>query len=250
MPSDTAPKSAIKSTFRVKEMHNEARPRERLIRNGIKNLSNVDLLAILLRSGTKELNVIDLSHFLLNESNDSLDTLYRKLESSNYKPKAVGMGPVKAMTLMAAFELGVRLHTERTTNGSNIKSITCPKDVYNLMLPIMQGLTKEEVWLISLSTRNNVIQCNKIAEGGLQESVVDIRVILRTALSLSAVSVILVHNHPAGSLSPSRPDDNLTAKLRDACKCIDITLADHLIFTNTGYYSYMEEGRLTSVTAF
>lgn len=221
------------------EWAEEDRPREKMMQKGSDALSNAELMAILIGSGSQEKSAVDLMRDILQECGNSLKTLGRMTveELCNFK----GIGPAKAITLLAACALGQRRHLEE---AESLSVIRCPEDIYAYFLPRMQDLYIEECWAMYLNHANKVISVCNISKGGLTETSVDIRCILEKALLCKATAVVLCHNHPSGNVRPSRQDDELTDKMHKSCKILNLRLMDHLIVTDGNFYSYADEGKI------
>lgn len=223
--------------MKMKELSRDDRPREKLVDKGPRALSGAELLAILLRTGTGRMNVVEVARELLKSAGNSLYgistmPLERLCEVS-------GVGPDKAATISAAFELGRRSEAERVS--CERKTISSPKDVFRLMLPDMRGLDHEEFWVIFLSRANHVIGRERMSVGGLDSTTVDTKAVLRRALDRKASGLIMVHNHPSGSALPGKADIAQTDLVRKALKVCDIFLLDHVIVADDSWYSFADE---------
>lgn len=223
----------------VKDWAEDDQPREKLLNKGKASLSNAELLAILLRTGTKQYNVLDLARMVLESVNNNLIEL-GKLQINEFT-KFKGMGQVKAITLVAALELGRR---RRESEILEKKKISSSKDIFEFMCPKIGDLPHEEFWLITLNRANKIISTHRIGTGGISSTIADVRIILKIAIEQQASSIIICHNHPSGQLQPSMNDKTLTKKVKDAAAIIDIDVLDHLIVTDTAYYSFADEGVL------
>ena len=231
---------------RVKEWADEDKPREKLIQNGKKTLSNAELMAILLGSGSLEQNVIELSKSILNSVDNSLVALSR-LSIGELTRQYKGIGQAKAVTIIAALELGYRMLSEKNAQEETI--IHSSQDLLDCFAPKLIDQQHEEFWVLYLNTRNRVLGIRKLSEGGLTETLVDIRLLIRGALEANAVAIAVAHNHPSGSTQPSREDKQLTERIKNACNLLNIKLVDHLIVgidssKSFGYYSFYDEGNL------
>ena len=215
------------------------RPREKLAEQGPGALSNAELLAILIGSGNPEESAVDLMRRVLEGCGNSLNALGKKgiEELCKYK----GIGPAKAITIIAACEFGKRRAAEPATERPKVRS---SQDIYHYFLPIMQDLPNEEGHVLLLNNQLSVIGSKLIGRGGLTAATVDIRMVLKNALLANATHIALCHNHPSGNTHPSREDDRLTENLKKGCEAIQIKLIDHVIVTDGNYYSYADEGRL------
>lgn len=222
----------------INQWAEEDRPREKMMQHGAAALSNAELLAILIGSGNTEDSAVELMRKVLGDYRNSLSELGKRTidELCRYK----GIGPAKAITILAASEIGRR----RLEEPLERKQIRCSKDIYDVFYPLMCDLPVEECWVLLLNQSSKIIDRICISRGGLASTQVDVRCILREALLKRAVSMVLCHNHPSGNTSPSRDDDRLTEALRRAAEVMNIRLLDHLVITDGGYYSYCDEGRI------
>ena len=216
----------------------EDRPREKMISKGAQALTNAELLAILIGSGNDEDSAVGLMQKALAAYNNSVDRVGRLSVDELCRFK--GIGPAKAVTILAACELGRR----RAVEHPERRQIRSAAQVYDYFYPLMRDLPVEECHVLLLNQSSAVIDSVRIGMGGLTETVVDVRLILREALLKRATSLILCHNHPSGNLRPSTHDDHLTRQVREAARLLNIALIDHIIFTDGGYYSYADEGKL------
>lgn len=215
------------------------KPREKLLAKGARALSEAELIGILLGSGTRNMTAVDLGREMMANSENNLHELAKKSVKELTKIKGIGLA--KAITIVAALELGRRRKDQAPAKVDTIKS---SRDVYELMRPFLLDQSQEEFWVILLNRANQVIDKNHISRGGISATVVDPRVIFAKALEKAASGIILVHNHPSGQLQPSGEDIKITHKLHEGAKLLDIQLLDHLIFANQGYYSFADEGKL------
>ena len=216
----------------------EDRPREKMMSKGAQALTNAELLAIFIGSGSGDDSAVSLMQKVLASYGDSLDRVGRLSveELCHFK----GIGPAKAITILAACELGRRRAVEQPER----RQVRSAAQVYDYFYPLMRDLPVEEFHVLLLNQSATIIDSVRIGVGGLTETVVDVRVILREALLKRATALILCHNHPSGNLRPSTHDDRLTRQVQEAAKLLNLSLADHVIFTDNGYYSYADEGRL------
>lgn len=221
----------------IREWAEADRPREKLLSQGRRALTDAELLAILIGSGSKNESAVELCRRILADVNNNLHTLsmMEVSELSMYK----GIGEAKAIAILAALELARR---KNDLPAEERKLVNSSRFVYNFMKPILQDLPHEEFWTLYLNTGYKILDKQLIGRGGNDFTPVDVRIILRSALSLKAHAIILVHNHPSGTLYPSNADKTLTQKIVEASKIMDIRVADHLIFTDNGYYSFKDEG--------
>lgn len=232
-----------KKYLSVKEWADEDRPREKMILRGKKELTNAELIAILLRSGVTGKSAVDVAKEILDMSGNRLTTLSR-LEF-NQLSSVRGMGNAKTATLLAALELGWRMQGE--INDTKELIISDSTSLFNYMKPVVADLDHEEFWAVYLTVHNRVISRQRIAMGGQTETLVDPRILFRNAIECKAVKVSVLHNHPAGSTRPSSEDRRLTHQLVEAGKLLQIHVIEHLIIavTATGqpdYYSFHDEG--------
>lgn len=223
--------------MKIKELYKDERPRERLLKNGAESLSNVELLAILLRTGTRKMNVIDLGRTLLDISGGKVGGI--AAVSIDKLHHMEGIGPAKAATLAAAFELGKRC-AEENTQGSR-KNISSPMSVYRMMIPHMKTLDHEECWVLFLNRANHLIGKEMMSSGGLESTLIDCKTIIRKALEKKASGIILVHNHPSGNSLPGTADINQTRLLKKGLDTCDISLLDHVVIADNSYYSFADE---------
>ncbi|MDY4019835.1 MAG: DNA repair protein RadC [Prevotella sp.] len=217
----------------------EDRPREKLAAMGAESLTNAELLAILIGSGNTEESAVDLMKKILNDCKNRLNVLGKMsiAELTAYK----GIGEAKAITILAACELGKRRQSEEVAERKDLGSATA---IYNFMRPKMEDLDVEEAWVILLNQKFKLIKAERLSRGGITETAVDVRMIVKTAILNNSTVVVLVHNHPSNSATPGRDDDRLTESLDKACDLMRLYFLDHVIVTDSTYYSYREEGRL------
>ena len=225
---------------RIADLDEGDKPREKALTQGIRSLSNAELLAIIFGSGLPGKSVISMSQEVLASCNNRLSRLSR-MSIHEMKKSFKGVGTAKAISLAAAFELGLRTRDEDAALDPQIK---CSTDIYNMMRAKLERLEYEEFWVLYLSRSNRVIYEECMSKGGVSGTVTDIRLILKRAIELLASGIILVHNHPSGNLRPSPDDDRITTKAKEAAKLLDINVLDHLIITPTSYFSYNDNGRL------
>lgn len=215
------------------------RPREKLERLGADALSDAELLAILIGSGTTDESAVDLMKRILNDYNNNLNTLgklsLRDLEQ--YK----GIGPAKAITILAACELGKR---RQKATVEEAPLLNTAEKVYHFMHTAIQDLDIEEGWILMMKQNYRLIEAKRISIGGLTMAPIDIRLMMKEALLKNTTILAFCHNHPSGSTSPSREDNLLTLRIHKACELLNIHFADHVILTDGGFFSYREEGKL------
>jgi DNA repair protein RadC len=218
----------------------EDRPREKLLLKGTSALSDTELLAILIGSGTVGQNAITLAQQILEKVDYSLHELGRR--SVKDLTRFRGIGEAKAITIVAALELGRR---RQLSDLRQRPRIATPKDAFDAIAPLLTDLHHEEFWLLLLNRANEVIARERLSSGGASGTVVDVKLVLRAALDTrGATGMIAVHNHPSGNLEPSRSDIALTEQLAGAGKLLDLPLLDHLIVSERGFYSFAERGGL------
>ena len=223
----------------IAEWSPEDQPRERLRDLGAQVLSDAELLAILVGSGSPGESAVELMKRILKDCNNNLNTLGKMTihELCQYK----GVGEAKAITILAACELGKRRQMEKPEERPDLGTAT---RIYNHMHPVLQDCDVEEFWLLLLNQNYRLIKKIRISHGGITEVSVDIRIIMREAVLANATIMAVCHNHPSGSLRPSQQDNLLTESLKQACKLMRIHFMDHVIITDGAYYSYREQGRL------
>ena len=208
-------------------------------RLGAEALSDAELLAILIGSGSPREDAVSLMKRILADCNNNLNTLGKM--SIHDLCEYNGVGPAKAITIMAACELGKRRQRESAEERPDLGSAT---RLYNLMHPVMQDLDVEEFWILLMNQNFRLIKKLRIAHGGISEVSVDVRIIMREAVLCNATILAVCHNHPSGNITPSKADDNLTKCVQKACEVMRIRFMDHVIITDGNYYSYHEEGKL------
>lgn len=224
----------------IKNWATDDMPREKLMDKGAFSLSNSELIAILLRSGSSKVSAVGLAKVILKENENDLFKLSRKtiIELCQYK----GVGPAKAVTLKACFELAKRYRSIEDAKEERV--VTCSNDAFTFLFPYLNGLNHEEFWCIFLSRSNKVIAVENISKGGIHASVVDLKVIFKKALLHESCGLIIAHNHPSGSNKPSNQDIYITKKIREGGQQLDIQLLDHLIFFKNQYLSFADKGIL------
>ncbi|MBQ6726271.1 MAG: DNA repair protein RadC [Bacteroidales bacterium] len=234
-----------KNNIPIKDMANEDKPREKMLDKGKKALSNSELLAIIIGTGSQNMNVVKLAQKLLADANNSLVELSKK-ELSELK-KADGIGDAKAVSIAAALELGSRMWAE--TRNSDKSVIKDSHSIYELLASKLNE-SHELFYAIYLNNRNKLICYKQISSGGLTQTSVDIRMILKNAVECNATVIAVAHNHPSGSVRPSKEDINLTKKIKEACEIMDIKLLDHVIVgehsssNGNNYFSFYDNGML------
>lgn len=225
--------------YSIKQWAKDDRPREKLLLNGAENLSNSELLAILIHNGSKEKTAVDLAKDILKLGKDNLGELGKLSIKELMKIK--GIGEAKAVTIAAALELGRR---RQATAPLEKVAVSSSNDIARFLQIKLKDYRHEVFAVLFLNRANKINHFEIVSEGGITGTVADPRVILRKALEEDAVSIILCHNHPSGSLKPSRADEQLTAKIKEAARFLDISVMDHIIVSEDGYYSFADEGIL------
>ncbi len=215
------------------------RPREKLMEKGADALSDAELLAILIGSGSKKETAVQLMQRLLADCNNNLNTLGK--HSVHELCQYNGIGEAKAITILAACELGKRRQREKAEERQRLDSAQA---VYEYMVPLMQDLDTEEAWVLLMNQNYKLLRSVRLSHGGITETAVDVRIIMKEALLSNATVIALCHNHPSGNTRPSHDDDRLTQRIRQAAETMRIHLLDHVIVADGAYYSYQENGRL------
>lgn len=215
----------------------EDRPREKMLLKGRMSLSDAELLAILIGSGTSGESAVSLAQRILLSVDQNLHELGKRSikELESFK----GIGAAKAVTIAAALELGRR---RQLSDLRERPKISCSRDAYNVIAPLLSDLHHEEFWLLLLNKANEVLARERLSSGGMAGTVVDVKMVFKAALDARAAGLIAVHNHPSGNLQPSTADIELTKRLRKAGEWLDLPLLDHLIVSERGYYSFTDEG--------
>ena len=228
---------AENSFFPITNWSEDDKPREKLMLKGKSVLSDAELIAILIGSGSRNESAVDLSKKILASVDNNLNALGKVSISQlmNFK----GIGEAKAISIIAALELGRRRRAEEVVE---LKKVTSSKVIFEIMQPIIGVLPHEEIWIIYLNNSNKVISKSQLSKGGITGTLVDIRIVFKTALEMGATALILCHNHPSGTLIPSDADKQITRKLKLAGDSLEIKVLDHLIVTETSYFSFADEG--------
>lgn len=228
------------SKLSIKKWAKEDRPREKLMLKGASILSDSELLAILIGSGNDKESAVELSKRILIDMNNDLNRLGR-LGATDLMHRYKGIGPAKAVTVIAALELGRRRKLAKAKESNKIHS---SRDVFNHFYPKLCDLNHEESWVLLTDRANHVLDLVQVGRGGISATTVDIRLILREALKHYASGIFLAHNHPSGTCDASSEDMRITYKLKDAAQYMDIRLLDHIIVCGNSYYSFTDEGIL------
>ena len=223
----------------INQWAEEDRPREKMMALGAQGLSDAELLAILIGSGNTEESAVDLMKHVLADCNNNLNTLGKMTihDLMQYN----GIGEAKAITILAACELGKRRQMEKPEERPDLGTAT---KIYNHMHPVLQDCDVEEFWILLMNQNHRLIKNLRISHGGITEVSVDIRIIMREAVLANATILAVCHNHPSGNLRPSEQDNQLTYALQQACNLMRIQLMDHVILTDGAYFSYHETGRI------
>jgi DNA repair protein RadC len=223
----------------IKSWAVEDRPREKLLLQGKSILTDAELIAILIGSGTKKESAVELSKRILNSVNNNINELaalaFEQLIEFN------GIGEARAVSIITALELGKRRHFEQTEQKPVIKSSAT---AFQILQPIIGELQHEEFWVLYLNNSNKVIAKKQLSKGGITATMVDVRLLFKKAVELAIVGIIVCHNHPSGKLKPSKSDELLTQKIKEAGQTLDIKLLDHLIITQKDYFSFADNGIL------
>lgn len=231
--------NTTKENQSIKSWAEDDRPREKLLLKGKDSLSNSELLAILLRSGSRYESALSLAKRILESCNNNLFEL-SKIGMDHFK-KFKGVGKVKAITILAALEIGKRRQQSEALLRPTIQG---SRDAYEMVKYNLEELQHEESWAMFLNRRNAILGIEKMSAGGISGTIMDMRMIYKRAIEHQASGIILVHNHPSGNLKPSSADMDITSKAKSAGTALDIQLLDHLIISEHGYYSFADEGVL------
>jgi len=234
----------LAGAMKISQMNEGDRPREKMLAKGCEALSDTELLAILLRTGNRSVSVMDMAHELLSACDGNLIRLFNMDMESMCACK--GIKRDKAVTVRAAFELGRRFLNE--SSGVLKIPITTAEDIYRMMIPALKGLMHEECWVLYLNRARFVIKKERMSSGGGCSTTMDLRDIIKSALSQKAYAIILVHNHPSGNPEPGREDIRQTDALKKAAASMDIQLLDHVVVCDDCYFSFCDE-RISYLTA-
>lgn len=226
--------------LRLKDWAEEDRPREKILRKGIQSLTNAELLAIIIGSGNREETVVELAQRILQSAENNLNQL-GKYSIEQLITGFKGIGEAKAISIVAALELGKRRKASELFDKTQIK---CSEDIFAVFYPLLSDLEYEEFWVLLLNRANKVIDKLKISQGGVSETVVDNRLIIKEAVIRLASGIALCHNHPSGNIIPSRADDRVTQLVKEGAAFFDIKVLDHLVISGNQYYSYADECRI------
>lgn len=223
----------------IKSLSEDDRPREKLATLGRQNLSDAELIAIILGSGNKKETAVQLAQRMLSENNNNINQI-AKLGLAELK-KYNGVGEAKAVNIAAAFELGRRRNDFET--NQKVK-ITSSEVAFKMLQKRLSDLPHEEFWILILNRANQVVKEEYLSKGGISGTVVDVRLICKAAIENNASGIVIAHNHPSGQLIASEQDKNITKKLKEALKTFEIALLDHLIIGDQKYYSFADDGIL------
>lgn len=224
----------------IREWAEDDRPREKMLRKGSQSLSDAELLAILIGSGSRNETVVELSRRILHDCHDNLNEL-AQMSIADLCKRFKGIGEAKAITIVAALEMGKRRKMNETLER---KKITSSGHLFDLFEPVLIDLVHEEFWVGLLNGANKVIEIKRLTQGGTRQTVVDIPMLLKMALEKSAQSVVVAHNHPSGQNRPSPEDDKITKLIKSGCEAIGISFLDHIIIARGSYYSFADEGKM------
>jgi DNA repair protein RadC len=225
----------------IKSWAEEDRPREKLFQKGKQSLSESELIAILLRTGTREKTAVDVAKELMRKANNDLSALSKFSVKDILDFNLPGIGETKAITIVAALELGRR---RQAAGVKDRLKISTSRDAFDVLHPLLADKPHEEFWIMLLNRANKVMETLPISSGGLTGTVADVRMIFEHAIKSKATSIMLCHNHPSGNLSPSQLDIDLTKKLVKAGETLDVKVLDHLIIGENKYYSFADEGMM------
>lgn len=228
-------------SFSIKQWSDADKPREKLRHKGRTALTNAELIAILIGSGNREETAVQLARRILFAAGDNLAALSRFSVEQLMRFK--GIGEAKAIAIVAAMEIGKRRRSSTLQKKPAIKN---SEQVYHLMHPALADLGHEEFWIVYLNNANKVLYSFQISKGGITGTLVDVRLVMKKALDLGAVSLILAHNHPSGTLVPSEADKNITQRLVNAAETLNIKILDHLIITTESYFSFADNKLMPS----
>lgn len=227
------------TSFSIKQWNEDDRPREKLLNKGKAALSDAELIAILIGSGSRNESAVSLSQRILASAKNNLNLLGKISVTTLMEFK--GIGEAKAISIVAAMELGRR---RRAAVALEKGTVTSSSAVFELMQPVLGELAHEEFWILYMDNSNKLLQKLQLSKGGITGTLVDVRLVFKNALQVSAVGLILIHNHPSGTLTPSQADRQLTQKLVTAGASLDIKVLDHVIITEKAYFSFADEGIL------
>ncbi len=225
--------------LKIKDWAEEDRPREKLLAKGNMSLTDAELIAIIIGSGNSDESAVELSRRILQTARNNLNELGKLTISDLQKFK--GIGEAKAISIIAALELGRRRKKDDALEKQQIQS---SNDVFEIFQPILADIPHEEFWVLLLNRSNRILEKLRVSQGGVSGTVIDIRLILKPAIEKLASSIILCHNHPSGNNKPSGNDISITEKAKEAAKLMDIAVLDHIIVCEKNYYSFADEGAI------
>ena len=224
----------------IREWSEDDRPREKMLRKGTSSLSDAELLAILIGSGNRDESAVELARRIMRECDDNINELAR-LTIADLCKKFKGIGEAKAITIRAALELGKR---RKTSDFLERKQILSSRDLFEVFEPLLIDLVHEEFWIVFMNGANKVLSTHKLTQGGIQQTIVDVPLLLKMSLERLAQSIAVAHNHPWGQNKPSSEDENITRRIKQGCDAIGIRLLDHIIVARGKYYSFADDGKL------
>ena len=224
----------------IREWSEDDRPREKMLRKGTSSLSDAELLAILIGSGNRDESAVELARRIMRECDDNINELAR-LSIADLCKKFKGIGEAKAITIRAALELGKR---RKTSDFLERKQILSSRDLFEVFEPLLIDLVHEEFWIVFMNGANKVLSTHKLTQGGIQQTIVDVPLLLKMSLERLAQSIAVAHNHPSGQNKPSSEDENITRRIKQGCDAIGIRLLDHIIGARGKYYSFADDGKL------
>ena len=224
----------------IREWSEDDRPREKMLRKGTSSLSDAELLAILIGSGNRDESAVELARRIMRECDDNINELAR-LTIADLCKKFKGIGEAKAITIRAALELGKR---RKTSDFLERKQILSSRDLFEVFEPLLIDLVHEEFWIVFMNGANKVLSTHKLTQGGIQQTIVDVPLLLKMSLERLAQSIAVAHNHPSGQNKPSSEDENITGRIKQGWDAIGIRLLDHIIVARGKYYSFADDGKL------
>ena len=224
----------------IREWSEDDRPREKMLRKGTSSPSDAELLAILIGSGNRDESAVELARRIMRECDDNINELAR-LSIADLCKKFKGIGEAKAITIRAALELGKR---RKTSDFLERKQILSSRDLFEVFEPLLIDLVHEEFWIVFMNGANKVLSTHKLTQGGIQQTIVDVPLLLKMSLERLAQSIAVAHNHPSGQNKPSIEDENITRRIKQGCDAIGIRLLDHIIVARGKYYSFADDGKL------
>lgn len=223
----------------IKAWAEDDRPREKLLNKGKQSLSDAELIAILIGMGTREMSAVELAKLILQSTGNNLNELAKLGVKELMKFK--GIGEAKAISIVAAMELARR---RKDTDPLKKNRIRYSKEAYNILKPYMMDLDHEQFWMVCLNRNQEVVKIIQISTGGVTGTIADPKIIFKHAVEQLSSCIILSHNHPSGNLNPSEADIKLTKQLSEGARLLDMTLSDHIIFSNDGYFSFADQNML------